>query len=83
VSLYLRVDYKCNYKKRKEKKRKIIIIIIINISGSSSLEEVNYVKSIVKSMGPIGPWVISMGPQIQGPIARSKSGRMRQLAAGC
>jgi hypothetical protein len=24
-------------------------------------------------MGLIGPWVISMGPQIQGPIARSTS----------
>jgi hypothetical protein len=47
---------------RKEKNR--IIIIIINISGRSSLEEVNHVKSKVKSMGPMGriiggyPWAV-------------------------
>jgi hypothetical protein len=42
MSIYLRTDYKYNYKKIKGK----IILIIINISRRSSLEEVNYVKSI-------------------------------------
>jgi hypothetical protein len=46
VSLYLRIDYKYNYKKLKEKDNNNIIIIIINISGRSSLEDVNHVKSI-------------------------------------
>jgi hypothetical protein len=46
VSLYLRVDYKYNYKKIKEKDNINVILIIINISGRSSLEEVNHVKSI-------------------------------------
>jgi hypothetical protein len=54
VSLYLRIDYKCNYEKRKEKKRRRRrrrrrrrIIIIINISRRLSLEKINHMKSIV------------------------------------
>jgi hypothetical protein len=50
VSLHLRVDYKYNYKKI----RKRIILIIINISGRSSLEEVNHVKSIGQKYGSNG-----------------------------
>jgi hypothetical protein len=45
VSLHLRVDYKYNYK-IKEKDNISVILIIINISGRSSLEEVNHVKNI-------------------------------------
>jgi hypothetical protein len=74
MSLYLRVYYKYNYKKIKEKDNINVILIIINISRRSSLEEVNHVKRIgQKSIGPIGPWVISMGPQIQGPSPRTHS----------
>jgi hypothetical protein len=50
VSLHLRIDYKYNYKKRKEKDN-IKVILIINISGRSSLEEVNHVKSIGQKYG--------------------------------
>jgi hypothetical protein len=73
VSLHLRVDYKYNYKKIKEKNNINFILIIINISRRSSLEEVNHVKSIGQSMGLMGAWVISMGPQIQGPSPRTHS----------
>jgi hypothetical protein len=69
VSLHLRINYKYNYKKIKEKDNINVILIIINISRRSSLEEVNHVKSI----GLIGPWVISMSPQIQGPSSRTHS----------
>jgi hypothetical protein len=54
VSLHLRVDYKYNYKKRKEKSNINVILIIINISGRSSLEEVNHVKSISQKYGSNG-----------------------------
>jgi hypothetical protein len=46
MSLHLRIDYKYNYKKIKEKDNINIILIIINISGRSSLEEVNHMKII-------------------------------------
>jgi hypothetical protein len=46
VSLYLRADYKYNYKKIKEKDNINIILLIISISRRSSLEKVNHVKSI-------------------------------------
>jgi hypothetical protein len=73
VSLYLRVNYKYNYKKIKEKDNINVILIIINISGRSSLEEVNHVKSIAQKYASNGPCVISMGPQIQGPSPRTHS----------
>jgi hypothetical protein len=50
MSLYLRLDYKYNYKKIKER----IILIIINIPGRSSLEKVNHVKSIGQKYGSNG-----------------------------
>jgi hypothetical protein len=46
VSLYLRIDYKYNYKKIKEKDNINIILLIINISGRSSFEEINHMKNI-------------------------------------
>jgi hypothetical protein len=46
MNLYLRIDYKYNYKKIKEKNNINIILIIINISRRSSLEEINHVKNI-------------------------------------
>jgi hypothetical protein len=46
VSLYLRADYKYNYKKIKEKDNINVILLIISISGRSSLEKVNHMKSI-------------------------------------
>jgi hypothetical protein len=54
MSLYLRVDYKYNYKKIKEKNNINVILIIINISRRSSLEEVNHVKSIGQKYGSNG-----------------------------
>jgi hypothetical protein len=51
VSLHLRIDYKYNYKKIKEKDNTNVILIIINISGRSSLEEANHVKSIGQKYG--------------------------------
>jgi hypothetical protein len=54
VSLYLRIDYKYNYKKIKEKDNINIILLIINISRRSSLEEVNHVKSIGQKYGSNG-----------------------------
>jgi hypothetical protein len=68
MGLHLRVDYKCSYEKIKEKN---------NINNNKYVWEVEFrggksrEKYRSKSMGPMGPWVISMGPQIQGPIARS------------
>jgi hypothetical protein len=73
MSLYLRIDYKYNYKKIKEKDNINVILIIINISGRSNLEEVNHVKSIGQKYGSNGAWVISIGPQIQGPSLRTHS----------
>jgi hypothetical protein len=54
VSLYLRIDYKYNYKKIKEKDNVNIILIIINISRRSSLDKVNHVKSIGQKHGSNG-----------------------------
>jgi hypothetical protein len=51
MGLYLRVDYKYNYKKIKEKDNINVILIIINISRRSSLEEVNHVKNIGQKYG--------------------------------
>jgi hypothetical protein len=48
VSLYLRINYKYNYKKIKEKDNINVILIIINISGRSSLEEINHVKNVAQ-----------------------------------
>jgi hypothetical protein len=67
VSLHLRVDYKYNYKKIKEKDN-INVILIINISGRSSLEEVNHVKSIGQkygSNGALGSFDGSPNPRTQ------------------
>jgi hypothetical protein len=54
VSLYLKIDYKYNYKKIKEKYNINVILIIINISRRSSLEEANHVKNIGQKYGSNG-----------------------------
>jgi hypothetical protein len=69
MSLHLRIDYKYNYKKNKKKN---------NINNNKYTWEVEYreAKSREKyksKLGLMGPWVISMGPQIQGPSPRTHS----------
>jgi hypothetical protein len=68
VSLYLKVDYKYNYKKIKEKDNINVILIIINISRRSSLEEVNHVKNTGQrygSNGALGNFDGSPNPRTQ------------------
>jgi hypothetical protein len=68
VSLYLRIDYKYNFKKIKKKDKINIILLIINISGGLSLEEINHVKSIgqkYRSNGPLGNFDGSPNPRTQ------------------
>jgi hypothetical protein len=68
VSLHLRLDYKYNDKKIKEKDNINVILIIINISGRSSLEEVNHMKSIGQkngSNGALGNFDGSSNPRTQ------------------
>jgi hypothetical protein len=68
VSLYLRVDYKYNYKKIKEKNNINVILIIINISRKSSLEDLNHVKSIgqkYRSNRALGNFDRSPNPRTQ------------------
>jgi hypothetical protein len=67
VSLHLRVDYKYNYKEKN------------NINNNKYTWEVEFRggksrESISQKYGLMGPWVILMGPQILGPIARSSLG---------
>jgi hypothetical protein len=68
MSLYLRIDYKYNYKKIKEKNNINIILIIINISGRLSLEEINHVKNIgqkYRSNKALGNFDRSPNPRTQ------------------
>jgi hypothetical protein len=68
VSLYLRIDYKYNYKKIKKKDNINVILIIINISGRSSLEEINHVKNIsqkYRSNRALGNFDGSLNPRTQ------------------
>jgi hypothetical protein len=68
MSLYLRVDYKYNYKKIKEKDNINIILLIINISRRSGLEKVNYIKSIgqkYRSNKALGNFDRSSNPRTQ------------------
>jgi hypothetical protein len=51
VSLYLKINYKYNYKKIKKRDNINVILIIINISRKSSLEEINHVKNIGQKYG--------------------------------
>jgi hypothetical protein len=60
------MDYKYNYKKIKEKDNINVILIIINIPRRSSLEEVNYVKSIgqkYRSNRALGNFDRSLNPR--------------------
>jgi hypothetical protein len=66
--LYLRVDYKYNYKKIKEEDNINVILIIINISGKSSLEEANHMKNIgqkYRSNRALGNFDGSLNPRTQ------------------
>jgi hypothetical protein len=79
VSLYLRIDYKYNYKKIKEKNNINVILIIINISTRSSLEEVNHVKSISQKYGSnraLGNFDRSPNPRTQGKPRTRPMGRV-------
>jgi hypothetical protein len=66
MSLYLRIDYKYNYKKIKEENNINVILIIINISRRSSLEKINHVKSIgqkYRSNKALGNFDRSLNPR--------------------
>jgi hypothetical protein len=66
MSLYLRIDYKYNYKKIKEENNINVILIIINISRRSSLEKINHVKSIgqkYRSNKALGNFDKSLNPR--------------------
>jgi hypothetical protein len=68
VSLYLRADYKYNYKKIKEKDNINVILLIINISRRSSLEKINHVKNIGQKYRPnraLGNFDRSLNPRTQ------------------